>query len=78
MKATHVGQETALKQIIKLVEQAQTSKAPIQAMADTIAGFFVPVIIGLSCITFISWTVIGFIHYDRIKKYSMVYVYILF
>src|SRR5690606_28718244 len=59
IKATRVGAETALAQIIRLVEQAQGSKAPIQRLADRVSGVFVPVVIGLALLTFIGWLVIG-------------------
>ena len=54
-EATKIGKETALAQIIKLVEEAQASKAPIQNLADKISAIFVPVVIGIAIITFIAW-----------------------
>ncbi len=55
VKATKVGSETALAQIIKVVEQAQGSKAPIQRVADRISGIFVPIVVGTAIITFFVW-----------------------
>ncbi|KAG7391310.1 serine/threonine protein kinase Ran1 [Phytophthora pseudosyringae] len=55
MKVTGVDNDTALSQIIRLVEDAQTSKAPIQAYADYVASIFVPTVLGLSFLTFSSW-----------------------
>lgn len=54
-RATKVGSETTLSQIIRLVEEAQGSKAPIQAFADKISAVFVPLIIGIALLTFIVW-----------------------
>ena len=54
-EATKVGKETALAQIIRLVEEAQGSKAPIQKLADQVAAIFVPAVIGIAFITFLVW-----------------------
>ncbi|MFH1673286.1 MAG: heavy metal translocating P-type ATPase [Pseudomonadota bacterium] len=54
-EATKVGAETALAQIIKLVEEAQGSKAPIQRVADKVASIFVPIVFGIAVLTFIIW-----------------------
>jgi len=55
VKATQVGQETALAQIIRVVEEAQGSKAPIQRVADAISGIFVPIVVGIAAATFLVW-----------------------
>ena len=58
-KATKVGNDTALAQIIKLVEEAQGSKAPIAQMADIVSGYFVPVVVILAVIAFLAWFLTG-------------------
>ncbi|MBP1754438.1 MAG: copA [Firmicutes bacterium] len=58
-KATKVGSDTALAQIIKLVEDAQGSKAPIAKMADIVSGYFVPVVCALALIAFLAWFLTG-------------------
>ena len=58
-KATRVGKETALSQIIKLVQDAQGSKAPIQALADKVAAIFVPAIIAIALVVFFLWWFLG-------------------
>ena len=59
LEATKVGKDTTLAQIIRLVEEAQGSKAPIQRLADVIASYFVPIVIGIAIITFIIWYSVG-------------------
>ena len=59
MKAEKVGAETLLSQIIDMVNKASRSRAPIQKMADTISGYFVPFVVGISVITFILWMIFG-------------------
>lgn len=64
MRVTRAGKDTALAQIVHLVEEAQTSKAPIQAFADTVAGYFVPVVISLSLATFVAWMIVAHVASD--------------
>ena len=59
IEATKVGRDTALSQIIKVVEEAQGSKAPIQRLADKISGVFVPIVVALAVLAFIVWYVWG-------------------
>ena len=58
-KAEKVGGETLLSQIIKMVQEAQGSKAPVQKLVDKIAGIFVPIVLGISIVTFIVWMSMG-------------------
>ncbi len=59
LRATKIGKDTALSQIIRLVEEAQGSKAPIQRLADRVASVFVPVVIGTATVTFFLWYFLG-------------------
>ena len=59
MRAERVGSETVLAQIVRMVSQAQRSRAPIQRLADTVAGYFVPAVIGIAALTFAVWGSVG-------------------
>ncbi len=59
IRAERVGEETLLAQIVRLVSEAQRSRAPIQALADTVAGWFVPAVLAIAVLTFLAWSVFG-------------------
>ena len=59
MRAERVGSETVLAQIVRMVGEAQRSRAPIQRLADRVAGFFVPAVIAASGLTFLAWLIWG-------------------
>jgi Cu+-exporting ATPase len=59
MRAERVGSETLLAQIVRMVGEAQRSRAPIQKLADVVAGFFVPIVVGISVLTFVIWALWG-------------------
>ncbi len=61
VRATRVGSETMLAGIIRMVEQAQGSKAPIQRLADTVSGIFVPAVLVIALLTFVGWSVAGYV-----------------
>ena len=59
IRADRVGSDTLLAQIVRMVSEAQRSRAPIQKLADTVAGYFVPAVIGIALITFLIWAIAG-------------------
>src|SRR6058998_324513 len=59
MRAERIGSDTLLAQIVQMVAEAQRSRAPIQKLADTVSGYFVPAVISIAVITFVIWSIIG-------------------
>jgi Cu+-exporting ATPase len=59
MRAQRVGAETLLSQIVKMVAEAQRSRAPVQKLADVVAGYFVPAVVAIAVLTFVTWALIG-------------------
>jgi Cu+-exporting ATPase len=59
MHAERIGSETVLAQIVQMVADAQRSRAPIQKLADTVSGYFVPAVIGVAIVTFVVWSIVG-------------------
>jgi P-type Cu+ transporter len=70
-RATRVGKETALAQIIKLVQQAQGSRAPVQRLVDQVAGVFVPVVIGIALLTFLAWYFLGGVGFTQAMIFAV-------
>ena len=67
MRAERVGSETLLAQIVRMVGEAQRSRAPIQRLADAVAGYFVPAVIGVAILTFCIWATIGPTRVSRMR-----------
>jgi P-type Cu+ transporter len=59
IRADHVGTDTLLAQIVRMVSEAQRSRAPVQKLADTVAGYFVPAVVGIALLTFFVWAIAG-------------------
>jgi len=70
-RATRVGKETALAQIIKLVQQAQGSRAPVQRLVDQVAGVFVPVVIGIALLTLLAWYFLGGVGFTQAMIFAV-------
>ena len=67
VRATRVGSDTALAQIVRLVEEAQASKAPVQRLADRVSAVFVPSVIAISIATYVAWSIFGDSNADAIR-----------
>ena len=67
MRADRIGSETLLAQIVQMVADAQRSRAPIQKLADTVSGYFVPAVISIAVITFVVWSIVGLAACDGLR-----------
>ncbi len=74
MRADRIGADTMLAQIIRLVEEAQGSKAPIQRVADRVSSYFVPIVIILSIATFVAWYALGFPAYALLNTIAVLII----
>jgi Cu+-exporting ATPase len=70
-RATRVGKETALAQIIRMVQQAQGSRAPVQRLVDQVAGVFVPIVLVIALLTFLGWYVIGGVGFTQAMIFAV-------
>ncbi len=74
MKATRVGSETLLAQIVRMVGEAQRSRAPIQRLADVVSAYFVPAVIGVAIIAFVIWLIVGSLAYAIVAAVSVLII----
>jgi P-type Cu+ transporter len=70
-RATKVGKATMLAQIIKLVQQAQGSRAPVQRLVDQVSAVFVPIVIGVALLTFLAWYIIGGVAFHQAMLFAV-------
>ncbi|GAB4128900.1 MAG: heavy metal translocating P-type ATPase [Roseiflexaceae bacterium] len=71
MRATRVGRDTVLSQIIKLVQEAQGSRAPVQQLVDQVAAVFVPVVIAIALLTFLAWLIFGGVGFTQAMIFAV-------
>jgi Cu+-exporting ATPase len=71
MRATRVGRDTVLSQIIKLVQEAQGSRAPVQQLVDQVAAMFVPVVIAIALLTFLAWLIFGGVGFTQAMIFAV-------
>src|SRR6185503_17705509 len=74
MRATRVGSETLLAQIVRMVGEAQRSRAPIQRLADVVSGYFVPAVIVVAVVAFVVWLLLGSLSYAIVAAVSVLII----